>query len=174
MNTKSWVVLDPENGFSCYETQEQAIEAAQKAIDGYLDDIEWADGVEGVRVAQITHCSSQVDRVERPEALDEYDNDDEGLPWNQDWAYRCNYQMQAVKPANGWIKVPEKLPKPWHTVLAHIVEGGLVVPGDQDSMIDAIYWSGNYWLQAVGEEDMPVIVTHWMPLPEAPNFGVDK
>lgn len=172
MTAKNWVVLDPEDGFSYCETEAQALAAAQKAIDDYLDDIEWASGVEGVCVAQVTHCSTEVDRVERPEVLDDYGTDEEGNHWQQHWQYQCNYRMKAVEPLSAWIPVSEKVPGPFRMVLGHVIKSSLLIA--DDTMIDIVWHDGAQWchwhLSHRGNE-LPATVTHWMELPDVPDAG---
>ena len=51
-----YIVLDYEqNDIEYYDTEQEAKEALQEVIDGYLEDGEWMNGVENCFIAKITH-----------------------------------------------------------------------------------------------------------------------
>lgn len=76
----------------------------------------------------------------------------------------CEHRKQPNAPLTGWISVKDRLPDrtmPPHDVLVyHDLNCGM--------FIDRAWYSHdkNKWRSAVG---MNLKVTHWMPLPEAPQ-----
>ena len=46
----------------------------------------------------VTHSAQQVDRVDRPTELDEEGCDGEGVYWEPECNYRCNYKLLPVEP----------------------------------------------------------------------------
>lgn len=93
MSNGNYFVYDPENGIDFYDTQEQALDAAKSAIDGYLDD-GWGEGVDQIVVGVVTHESTQTNLIKREGELDEDGHDEAGEYWgNPDWTYRCDYEM---------------------------------------------------------------------------------
>lgn len=67
---------------------------------------------------------------------------------------------------DSWISVTERLPVQAYSVLIYVT-GGILHHG-QDYIDIGIYLNG-VWRHSIGEEDLPVIVSHWMTLPKAPG-----
>ena len=95
---KPWFAYCPDNGFEFFATRAEAEEAAQPLIEAWLD-YEWGEEVEGVFVGRAFMVSTQVDRKDRPDDLDEEDCDGEGEYWPNDIAYMCNYKLMPVGDA---------------------------------------------------------------------------
>ena len=92
---KPWFAYCPDNGFEFFKTKAEAEESAELLIESWLDDT-WADEVEHVFVGQAVMISTQVDRKDRPEDLDEEDCDGEGEYWPMDAEFKCNYKLMPV------------------------------------------------------------------------------
>ncbi len=103
IKTKSWVlnqsmpyfVHDPEgDGFTYFTTEKERDEFASEAIQEYLDD-GWSEEVTYVVTGVITHRAAQTDLVHRPcnDELDEEGMDEDGVCWDADWDYICNYKL---------------------------------------------------------------------------------
>lgn len=84
------------DGFMYYATAEERNKAANEAIQFYLDDC-WSEEVANVVAGVLTHQSTQVDRIDRPDdsELDEDDLDGEGTYWG-DWTYTCDYKLMPI------------------------------------------------------------------------------
>lgn len=89
----------PEEGTMFFPTQNAAEDCAHNMIQEWSANGEgWGPDVDMVLVAQIVKRSTQVDRIDAPppEELDEEGCDGEGMYWDPDWAYRCNYKLLPV------------------------------------------------------------------------------
>ena len=57
-----------------------------------LDD-GWSEDVTSVCAGKITHKSKMCDQVYPVGEIDEDGLDEEGIYWDPDWGYKCNYKM---------------------------------------------------------------------------------
>ena len=90
---RPYFVLDPEgDGISYFETIEERDKFAEECIRQYLDDA-WSEEVVHVVAGVVTHSAQQTERQDRPEELDEEGCDGDGIYWDPDLEYRCNYEM---------------------------------------------------------------------------------
>jgi hypothetical protein len=83
------------NDCTFYATEEERDEAAEKAIQSYLDDT-WSDEVEGVFAFTVTAKATQVD-VKHPKGeLDEEGCDENGDYWSHGIDFACNYALRPL------------------------------------------------------------------------------
>ena len=89
-------LYDPEgSGHTFYTTEKERDDAAEEAIQGYLDDT-WSDEVEGVFAFMVTAKAAHVD-VKHPEGeLDDDGCDENGDYWESDVDYSCNYALRPL------------------------------------------------------------------------------
>ena len=59
--------------------------------DSYLEDV-WDEEVENILAGEVTHTTTQINRVEKPE-LNEDGEDKDGTLWPAEWDYMCNYAL---------------------------------------------------------------------------------
>lgn len=85
-----------DSGFECFLTLDDAIDAADERIQGYLDDA-WSDEVTSVCAGKITHRAKMCDQVFPDGEIDEDGIDESGELWDPDCEYKCNYKMLPVK-----------------------------------------------------------------------------
>jgi hypothetical protein len=93
-----YFLYDPGNdGLMFFKTSQERDEWYESVKDGYLND-SWDEEVMNVCAGEVTHISTECDRVERPadEELDENGIDKNGNHWNEDWSYICNYKLLPV------------------------------------------------------------------------------
>ena len=79
--------------------------------------------------------------------------------------------VEFSKPAQKWIPVTERLPKPSTYVLA-LTETGYLSVGQNCIVADYVHPSGEengVFVMAYRYWEDPLKVTHWMPLPEPPK-----
>jgi hypothetical protein len=90
-------LYDPEGeGITFYESAKERDEAAEKTIQGYLDDGVWFEEVTGVFAFMVTHRATEIDTVQLVGEIDEDGYDEAGEYWpSTDCEYKCNYAMQA-------------------------------------------------------------------------------
>lgn len=67
-----------------------------------------------------------------------------------------------------WRAVEHEVPTHLHSVLGWVV-GGPLVHGDPFADCVSYDPERDVWLQSLGTEDALVTVSHWMPLPSAPQ-----
>lgn len=98
---KMFAFYDPNAGLEFYETIEEARKEAEAALDSYRE-VAITDGWEEPDVAevcilQVVERSTQVDRVDRPDDVDE-EGYSESLDeyWCGDFEYRCNFALRPV------------------------------------------------------------------------------
>jgi len=82
-------------GFVYYATEAERDIAVKKSIKSYLDGY-WDESVTEIVIGKITHSVLQVDRVERPESVNDEGVDDEGEHWDDDIEYKCNYGVDKI------------------------------------------------------------------------------
>ena len=84
------------------------------------------------------------------------------------WAAELR-KITTVMP--GWIATADRLPSHLHSVLGWVTGGPLV---HDDPFADTVSYDPDrrVWLQSTGMEDAIVPVSHWMPLPHAPNASM--
>jgi hypothetical protein len=92
MKNKNWFVWAADNEFETYLTQAEAVAAAKLLISKYLVDGVWEDGIDEIKVGCFTHEMVEIDRVDRPQDLDEHGCDREGNSWG-DLEFKCNYDL---------------------------------------------------------------------------------
>ena len=85
-----------ESGYECFETLDDALDAANERIQGYLEDA-WSDEVTSVCAGKITHRAKMCDQVFPDGEIDEEGLDESGALWDPDCEYKCNYKMLPVK-----------------------------------------------------------------------------
>lgn len=86
----TWFVHSDDDGFREYETEQEALDAAVRLIEGHNDG-EWSDGVESIIVGQITHRAQQCNVVTKEMLVDgEYN----GRFYGGGYDYWCDYQME--------------------------------------------------------------------------------
>ena len=112
MKQKCYFVYDPNEGFSFFDTEEDAKTYADKAVANYLED-EWDREVEEVIMGTITHAAQQVDKLTREEAaVDEHGEDKDGYYWESHVDYRCNYAMLPLSADDAAQRQPGALTAP--------------------------------------------------------------
>ena len=91
-------LYDPINsGYTFYATKEERDNAAEEAIEAYLDDTWWEE-VEGVFAFTVTAKATQVN-VKHPEGeLDDEGYDENGDYWESDVDFSCNYALKPLQP----------------------------------------------------------------------------
>ena len=85
-----------ESGYECFETLDDALDAADERTQNYLEDA-WSDEVTSVCVGKITHRAQMCDQVFPEGEIDEDGLDESGEPWDPDWEYKCNYKVLPVE-----------------------------------------------------------------------------
>ena len=99
MTTNNFFVYCPNLGFEAFETLDDALDAANERIQEYLDD-GWSEDVTSVCAGKITHKSKMCDQVYPVGEIDEDGLDEEGIYWDPDWGYKCNYKMMPTEPSH--------------------------------------------------------------------------
>ena len=95
---KLFFMYSPEDGMHLFETEQQAIDAANEEIENYKDSGEWEMDVTSVIVGKLTHRAKEAN-VQKPQGkLDEEGHDEAGDYWG-DCEMRCDYTMQPVAAA---------------------------------------------------------------------------
>jgi hypothetical protein len=85
------------DGVVFYKTAEDRDKAAEIAIEGYLDDVEWDEGVKGILAFDVTHRVSEVDILERKGELDDDGYDENGEHWpSSEVDMKCNYRLMPI------------------------------------------------------------------------------
>jgi len=80
------------DGFSYFATPEERDAFAKSEIERYFDD-GWDEEVTEVFAGKVTHEVAQIDRVERPDNINEDGDDEEDEHWEDHWEYKCNYKL---------------------------------------------------------------------------------
>lgn len=86
-----YFLYDPENGFEKFETKQECKDAAEQAIQCYLDEA-WDENVENMVTGVITHSAKQTNVVHKPEDPEEA----EEVGWNDYHDYTCDYDMLPI------------------------------------------------------------------------------
>ena len=95
---KKYFVYDAEScGFDTFDIVEKRDAEANACIQNYLDD-GWDEDVINVVAGEITHQATQTDLVERPpqDEIDENGEDSQGVHWDGDFDYTCNYELLPI------------------------------------------------------------------------------
>lgn len=92
-----YFVYSDESGFETFETAEERDEYAALCIEGYLNDAAWSDAVTSVVCGEITHRAAEVNRIDRPDDLDEEGCDEEGRYWPENMDAFCDYEMCPIE-----------------------------------------------------------------------------
>lgn len=88
-----------ESGFDCFETLDDALDAANERTQGYPEDA-LSEEVTSVCVGKITHRAKMCDQVFPVGEIDEEGLDEAGEPWDPDWQYKCNYKILPIEHEN--------------------------------------------------------------------------
>lgn len=132
--TDLFFVYCNDSGFELFETLDDALDAANERIQGYLEDA-WSDEVTSVCAGKITHRAKMCDQVFPDGEIDEEGLDESGELWDPDCEYKCDYKMLPVEiDANqnpvGWVVVgPGGFMSGIETVKQHAVD----LKSDMDS-----------------------------------------
>ena len=86
----TWFVWSDEKHFELFQTQVEAIAAADMLVVEYFDGTTWDDSVESIKVGQITHEVAEINRRERPSVETLEDNS-----WG-DLQSKCDYQVLEI------------------------------------------------------------------------------
>tara|TARA_R110000772_G_scaffold9816_5_gene31942 strand:+ start:273 stop:617 length:345 start_codon:yes stop_codon:yes gene_type:complete len=82
---------DPDgDSFVYFKSEQERNDAVKEAI------AERSENVENIIVGKITGASAKVDVTIRPTQLDEDNCDEEGVYWDSDCDYTCNYEIKPV------------------------------------------------------------------------------
>lgn len=106
------------------------------------------------------------DEIKAPEAPIHYNNE-ESFAWQSGWktGYAAAQKSEQLTPVDGWIDVKEWLPKNKQEVSVYFKnEVGWHVTG--------AYFDGKWFnelCEVCGHKEPFTIVTHWRPLPLAPD-----
>lgn len=93
---RPYFVHDPlGDGFTYFATEQERDDHAHDVIQAYLDDC-WDEEVTNVTGGMITHQSTQVDREDRPDTVNEEGICGEGGYWPDDVEYKCNYELKPI------------------------------------------------------------------------------
>lgn len=88
---------DPEgDGLVFFQTKAECDSFAEDVIRAYLDGGEWHDEVSTVCAGVLTHIATRTNVEVRPDKLDEDGYDDDGLYWEDDVEYRCDYELKPI------------------------------------------------------------------------------
>lgn len=71
-------------------------------------------------------------------------------------------KTQKPQTVNGWVSVKDRLPEDTKQKIVFHKRG-----------VSFAYFSGNYWWSSIGGRHSLDTVTHWMPLPEPPEEGLE-
>lgn len=103
-----YFVMDPEgDGMSYFETIEERDRYAKECLMQYLAD-GWDPEVVNLVAGVVTHSAQEVDHIDRPLDLDEDGCDDEGVYWDPDWEYVCDYKMLPVEREEEKVDITNK------------------------------------------------------------------
>ena len=83
------------DGFVYFKSEQERDEAAEDAISEYLQG-EWNEEVESIIIGNVAGVVVKVDVVVRPEDLDQDNCDEDGVYWDSDHDYTCNYEIKPV------------------------------------------------------------------------------
>ena len=87
-----------ESGFELFESLDDALDAADERIHGYLSDC-WSEEVTGICAGQITHRAKMCDQVFPEGEINDDGIDEAGDYWDPDCEYKCNYKMLPAHDA---------------------------------------------------------------------------
>jgi hypothetical protein len=103
---QKYFLYDPEGeGMEYFDSEEARDEAAKEAVALYLTDGFWYPEVINLIVGVVTASAQQVDRVNKPDNLDEDGVDESGVSWDSNYDYTCDYRLLPIDPEKS-----EKLP----------------------------------------------------------------
>jgi hypothetical protein len=95
-----WLYDPSGDGMMYFKTKEDRDLAAEFAIDGYRDDGEWDEDIEGMSYGIVTHAAQCIDKKMRPEKLNEDCRDAEGVYWPENIEWFGNYTMEPLDILN--------------------------------------------------------------------------
>ena len=90
-------LYDPNNGFETFATEDEQEQAAEDAIESYLNGDEWDEDVTSIVCGVITSKASQYGIERRPGEIDENGFGENGLYWPEGCEIRCNYEMEDIE-----------------------------------------------------------------------------
>jgi hypothetical protein len=95
----NWFCDDHDGeGLTWHATEAQALARAAACIAHWRDDGEdWPEEVESVCVGMVTHRAQQTNITRPALPLDADGDDQQGVHWESDEDYRCEYGMQTEK-----------------------------------------------------------------------------
>lgn len=93
--SSEFFVYCPNSGFETFSSTEERDAHAEECVQGYLDD-GWSEEVTQVCAGIITHEATQVDRVDRPDDIDQNSCDGLGAYWADEWDHKCNYKLLPI------------------------------------------------------------------------------
>lgn len=94
---KFWL-YDPNGwGMRYFKSEEERNTAVKGLIDSYYSDDGWEEEVLEISAGEVTHIIQEINRIDRPEVLDENDYDEDGNYWNSDWDSLVNYELRPIK-----------------------------------------------------------------------------
>jgi len=94
-------LYDPEgDGFIYYKTAADRDAASKEIIGQYLDDC-WAEEVEQIIAGEITHTCASINLKQRTDNLDDEGCDEDGMWWDSDWEYACDYGLVKLTSCDG-------------------------------------------------------------------------
>ena len=100
----SYRVYDPNEGYVYFATFELALKYANELLDicrteTIFDDMGWDSETENIVIekCEVVYAATQVNRVDKPDNLDEDDCDENGEQWDTRFDYICDYQMLPIK-----------------------------------------------------------------------------
>lgn len=90
-----YFLYERDNGMMFFKSIEDRNKWFESIKDSYLDDC-WDEDVVNILAGEVTHITSEVNRIERPENLDENGYDSEGRYWHPEWMWMCNYELKPL------------------------------------------------------------------------------
>ncbi len=90
--SKNWFVYCPmESELTWYESQFEALDAADVLIKEYNDGDGWPSETEGIKIGYVTHQAKQVNTRYRKDV-----DEEELANWGKDWEFTCEFEMLNV------------------------------------------------------------------------------
>jgi len=94
---RKFFVHEPEgDGFTYFSDEKERDDFAADLIQEYLQD-GWGEGVEDVVTGVLTHTAEKTNvRYRKDQIINEEGCDGEGIWWDEDWDYTCNYELTSL------------------------------------------------------------------------------
>ena len=80
------------DGFMYFQSESCRDDHARDVISSYMND-GWDEEVVNIVAGKLTHTTLMTKKVDRPDAIDEDGWDQDGQYWDDDWSYRCDYEL---------------------------------------------------------------------------------